>query len=231
LVERREAPQLEVAQPVDATKSISRDPSYDWIIELKDGRKISAIDIQRMYLEKAQQYCDRSDPEVSWLLEEWERILNDLEVDFMRCIDRIDWVAKKYLLNTFQESEKLDWTDPWLQSIDLEYHNIAWEQGLYYELVRENQIRRILKEDEIKTAIFMPPDTTRAYFRGRSVARFNSQINAIHWDEVVFDQNSSQRRVAFNHASDDDRIEQLNTVIREASNYEDFLLRLEKFDQ
>jgi hypothetical protein len=77
----------------------------------------------------------------------------------------------------------------------------------------------------------MPPETTRAYFRGRSVARFNSQIHAIHWDEVVFGQNSSQRRVAFNHASDDDRIEQLNTVIREASNYEDFLLRLEKFDQ
>src|SRR5206468_9139387 len=174
LIERGQAPQLEIAQPIDANKSISRDPTYDWIIELKDGRKISAIDIQRMYLEKALKYCDRTDHEVTWLLQEWERILNDLEVDFMRCIDRIDWVAKKYLLNTFQESEHLDWTDPWLQSIDLEYHNIAWEQGLYYELVRENQIRRILKEDEIKTAIFMPPETTRAYFRGRSVARFNS---------------------------------------------------------
>jgi proteasome accessory factor PafA2 len=231
LIERREAPQLEVAQPVDATKSISRDQSYNWIIELKDGRKISAIDIQRMYLVKAQKYCDRSNEEVDWLLQEWENVLNDLEVDFTRCGDRIDWVAKKYLLNTFQESEKLDWTDPWLQSIDLEYHNIAWEQGLYYELVRENQIRRILKEDEIKTAIFMPPETTRAYFRGRSVARFNSQIHSIHWDEVVFDQDSGQRRVSFNHASEDDRIDVLNSVIREASNYEDFLRQLEKFDK
>src|SRR5215469_8437257 len=229
LIEKREAPQLEVAQPIDATKSISRDQTYDWIIELKDGRKISAIDVQRMYLEKALKHCDRTDQESAWLLQEWEGILNDLEVDAMRCVDRIDWVAKKYLLNTFQESEGLSWTDPWLQSIDLEYHNVAWEQGLYYELVRQNHVRRILKEDEIKTAIFMPPETTRAYFRGRAVARFTPQIHTIHWDEIVFGQDSGQRRVSFNHASDDERIDRLNSLIREANNYEDFLRRLEKF--
>ncbi len=55
LIERGEAPQVEIAQPIDANKSISRDQTYDWIIELKDGRKISAIDIQRIYLEAAAQ--------------------------------------------------------------------------------------------------------------------------------------------------------------------------------
>src|SRR5919199_354349 len=53
LIERGEAPQLDIAQPVDASKSISRDQTYDWIIELKDGRKISAIDVQRLYLRAA----------------------------------------------------------------------------------------------------------------------------------------------------------------------------------
>ena len=53
LIERGEAPQLEIAQPVDANRSISRDQTYDWIIELKDGRKISAIDVQRIYLRAA----------------------------------------------------------------------------------------------------------------------------------------------------------------------------------
>ena len=75
----------------------------------------------------------------------------------------------------------------------------------------------------------MPPETTRAYFRGRAVARFTPQIHTIHWDEIVFGQDSGQRRVSFNHASDDDRIDRLNTLIREANNYEDFLCRLEKF--
>ena len=104
----------------------------------------------------------------------------------MLCVDRLDWVAKKFLLTTFRESEGLDWTDPWLQSIDLEYHNISLDQGLYYELVRTGQMRRFITEEDIKQAIFQPPETTRAFFRGRSVARFCKQIASIQWDEVVF---------------------------------------------
>jgi Pup amidohydrolase len=231
LIEKREAPQLEVAQPIDATKSISRDQSHSWIIELKDGRKISAIEIQRMYLEKALRHCDRTDREVDWLLTEWEKILNDLEVDAMRCADRIDWAAKLYLLSTFQEEEKLDWTDPWLQSIDLEYHNISWEQGLHYELVREERMRRVLQEEEIKAAIFNPPESTRAFFRGRAVARFNPHIQTIHWDEVVFAQDGQQHRVSFNHASDDPRLARLNATIRDAANYNDLIRRLQKIEQ
>src|SRR6201981_2284976 len=231
LIEKREAPQLEVAQPIDATKSISRDQTYNWIIELKDGRKISAVDVQRMYLAKALKYCDRSQPEVNWLLTEWESLLNDLDVEPMRCVDRVDWAAKKYLLNTFQESENLDWCDPWLQSIDLEYHNITWEQGLHFELVRQGRMRRRLAADAIKNAIFGPPETTRAFFRGRAVARFTSQIQTIHWDEVVFGHDSTQTRVAFNHASEDERLYQLNAIMRSASSYDDRIYRIHKLDQ
>jgi proteasome accessory factor A len=228
LIEKREAPQLEVAQPIDATKSISRDQTCNWIIELKDGRKISAIEIQRMYLDKALKVCDRTDPETDWILTHWEGVLNDLQIDPMRCIDRIDWVSKKYLLNTFRESENLEWTDPWLQAIDLEYHNITPEQGLHFELMRQNQIQRILTEEEIKAAIFGPPETTRAYFRGRAVARFNNQIQTIHWDEIVFGQDPDQVRVSFNHASDDERVERLNDVIRVTNSYASFIQRLRK---
>ncbi len=230
LVEKREAPQLEVAQPIDAIKQISRDQTFSWIIELKDGRKISAIDIQRMYLDKALRFCDRTDPEVDWLLTEWERVLNDLEVDVMQCVDRIDWVAKRYLLMTFRDEEKLEWTDPWLQAIDLEYHNITWEQGLHYELMREERVRRFLSEEEIKSAIFNPPESTRAFFRGRAVARFNPQIQTIHWDELVFAQGAQQQRVSFNHAADDPRLERLNGAIRKAASYEDLMARLRQVE-
>ena len=128
-----------------------------WIVELRDGRKISAIDIQRLYLAAAREHCAR-DEDTGWLLREWEQILDDLAIDYWRGRDRLDWVAKKFLLTTFQESEKLDWSDPWLQSIDLEYHNVTLDQGLYYELKREGQMRRIVSEDAIKQAIFHPPE-------------------------------------------------------------------------
>lgn len=216
LIEKGHAPLIELANAVDATKSISRDQSYDWIIELSDGRKISAIDIQRIYLAAAQQHCDSSNEEVQWVLREWETVLNDLQFDPLRCMDRLDWVAKKYLLNAFREEEKLEWTDPWLQSIDLEYHNIDPVAGLYYEMVKACTLRRFLSEEDIKNAIFQPPLTTRAFFRGRSVAKFNGAIAAIQWDEVVFNTMTGPRTVPLTSAFCDETLDDLNRRMQAA---------------
>jgi Pup amidohydrolase len=224
LIERGAAPQLEIAQPVDATKSISRDQTYDWIIELTDGRKISAIEVQRIYLAAAVRAAGHNpDEEVGWLLQEWETVLNDLARDVRLCRDRVDWVAKKELLETLRDEEQLSWSDPWLQSIDLEYHNIARETGLYYELLRQGTMRRFVTEAEIKRAIFTPPDDTRAYFRGRCVARFNSQIRSIQWDEIVFANGTSPQRVQLAQPNDNPRLAVLNRAAREAADYREFI--------
>jgi hypothetical protein len=222
-IERGETPPIEIAQPIDATKSISRDQSYDWIIELRDGRKISAIDVQRLYLEAARNLANESQ-ERAWVLREWENVLNDLERDVTLCRDRVEWVAKKHLLMALQAEEKLAWSDPWLQAIDLEYHNIDLERGLYYELARQGSMRRVVSEDEIKAAIFSPPETTRAFFRGRAVARFNEQIESIQWNEIVFiDGGRSLRRVALPEPAD----ESLNRAVRDSGTYVQFLQSLD----
>jgi proteasome accessory factor A len=222
LIERDKAPQIEIAQPINATKSISRDQNHDWIIELSDGRKISAIDVQRLYL-KAAQHENHADPETSWLLREWEGVLNDLERDVAATRDRVDWAAKRSLLTAFQEEQKISWTDPWLQAIDLEYHNILPAQGLFHELLRQGSMREIVSEDEIQSAIFTPPETTRAYFRGRSVARFKDAITSIQWDEIVFRGNAGSHLVVLPEPATDARLEGLNAAIREARDYEHFL--------
>jgi Pup amidohydrolase len=224
LIERGEAPQLEIAQPVDANKSISRDENHDWIIELRDGRKISAIDVQRIYLRAAVQSAGQSDDEErQWILGEWENVLNDLQRDVMATRDRVDWAAKKFLLNALRDEEKLSWNDPWLQSIDLEYHNVDLDHGLYYELVRQGSIRRLASEEEIKAAIFNPPETTRAFFRGRSVARFNEEIASIQWDEIVFAGRSLSRRVELPEAFADARLDALNQAARNGKDFSEFI--------
>jgi hypothetical protein len=223
LIERGKAPQLEIAQPVDANKSISRDQTYDWIIELKDGRKISAIDVQRIYLKAAAEIDDGMDEDRQWILGEWENVLNDLHRDVMLTRDRVDWAAKKFLLNALQEEEKLSWRDPWLQSIDLEYHNLDLERGLYYELLRQGSVRRVVSEEEIKTAIFNPPETTRAFFRGRAVARFNDEISSIQWDEIVFENRSLSRRVILPEAAMDPRLNALNHAARNGKDFPEFM--------
>src|SRR3954451_4063186 len=237
LIERGEAPQLELAQPVDTNKSISRDQTYDWIIELKDGRKISAIDVQRIYLRAATKHW-RNPPDHEhagtedrqWILQEWENVLNDLQRDAMTTRDRVDWASKKFLLNALQEEEKLSWRDPWLQSIDLEYHNVDLESCLYYELARQGSVRRLVKEEEIKTAIFTPPETTRAFFRGRSVARFNDQIASIQWDELVFANGALSRRVALPEAFGDARLDALNHAARNGKDFSEFIRAVSAVD-
>jgi proteasome accessory factor A len=223
LIERELAPQIEIAQPIDATKSISRDQTYDWIIELSDGRKISAIQVQRIYLAAARNAATKLDEDVEWVLREWEDVLNDLERDVLLCRDRVDWVAKKELLETLRRSEKLSWNDPWLQAIDLEYHNIAPDSGLYYELLRQGSMRRFVSETQIKEAIFSPPANTRAYFRGRSVARFNSQIRSIQWDEIVFSNGALSHRIQLAQPNDNPRLAALNTAARDAADYPEFI--------
>jgi hypothetical protein len=221
LIERGAAPQIELAQPVDAARAISRDQHYDWIIELRDGRKISAIDVQRLYLRAAEQ-IDSADDERAWLLREWEAVLNDLDRDVHSTRDRIDWVAKKFLLDALRDDERLAWTDPWLQAIDLQYHDVDRETGLYNELAHAGSMRRLVTDDEIRAAIFAPPDTTRAFFRGRSVARFHDRITSMQWDEVVFANGKHPARVSLPDPTPSDQ-SRAHSAIREASDYSDFL--------
>jgi proteasome accessory factor A len=228
LIECGKAPQIEIAQPIAATKSISRDQDYDWIIELRDGRKISAIDVQRLYL-KAAEREKGGDPETSWLLREWEQVLNDLERDVTSTRDRVDWTAKKSLLETFRDEEKLSWTDPWLQALDLEYHNIQPDQGLSYELLRQGSMRSIVSENEIRTAIFAPPETTRAFFRGRAVARFNHAISSIQWDEIAFANGGRSHLVRLPEPARDARLEALNELVSGETEFEEFFRALTGF--
>lgn len=222
LIERGEAPRIELAQPVETLKAISRDPARRWIVELADGRKISAVDLQRLYLEAASRLESR-DENATWLLQEWESALDDLATEPERTRDRIDWVAKKFLLDSLREEEQLDWENPWLQAIDLQYHDVERDNGLYYDLLRLGSMRRVVTDEDIRTAIFSPPEMTRAFVRGRSVARFQQHIAAVQWDELVFRKENRLTRLQLPEPAPGDEAHVAYEAIREAQSFEQFL--------
>ncbi len=230
LIERGSAPELELADPVQAIKSISRDQDHSWILELRDGRKISAIDVQRLYLGAAQELDHAAEPETAWLLNEWATVLNDFERDLGSTRDRVDWVAKKFLLSALHEEENLAWSDPWLQAIDLEYHNVDTEAGLFHALERQGVMRQVVTADEIADAILCPPETTRAYFRGRSVAKYGSAVESVQWDEVVFADAGRTLRVTLPQVAADARLERLNALCRQELETAEFLTALAQID-
>jgi proteasome accessory factor A len=181
-----------LGDPVWALKVISRDPTFCWILERKNGRTISAIDIQRRYLELAERHLSGMDEESDWVLREWVRTLDDLERDPMSLGDRLDWVAKKWMLDLFVASEGVNWNDPWLQSLDLEFHNIDPNRGFYYDLERKGMVGRVLTEERIDRAEYEPPQDTRARARSRVVKALaeNRVRYIVDWDSVYLENES-----------------------------------------
>lgn len=178
-----------LANPLLALREVSRDPAYRWRVRLMDGRVVSAIDIQREHLLLSKTHYAGLSEEIDWILREWESILDGLEKDPMELGDRIDWVAKKKILEMFIESEGLDWAASALHSIDMEYHNIDPDQSLFGAWKQMNGTRSVCDELDILDAMTDPPQNTRA--KGRSAA-VKAILDAgmpgcmIDWGEIVF---------------------------------------------
>jgi len=182
-------PPFPIRDYIGALQSISRDPSYRWLVELSNGRTLSAVEIQGVYFALADRYLRGMSPEVDWVLREWEFILNALATDPMSLRDRLDWVAKKWLLDTFVEHEGVEWNDPWLQSIDLEYHKIDPEKGLYYDLVQQGLMKRVVTDRAIREATTEPPPDTRAKGRSAAMRRLAQRktLCVIDWDSIYLE--------------------------------------------
>jgi proteasome accessory factor A len=181
------ADEVLIAQPLMALRVISRDPTFEWQILRIDGTPISAIDVQRMYLERAERYRD-TDAETNWVLDEWARTLDDLERDPMAVGDRIDWVAKRKILETYMQENGSDWSDPALHSVDLEYHNIDPSLSLFHALQESGETKRVCQDVDIVMAMTDPPQNTRAKARARLVEQILAKKKrhyAIDWNEVT----------------------------------------------
>jgi proteasome accessory factor A len=178
---------LSLRDPVRAIKEVSHDPSCRREIDLDRGGKASAVQVQLEYLELAQRYAGGSeDPMTRDLLARWERTLESLERDPMELSTEIDWVIKKAMIESFMERKGLDWEDPKVQMLDLQYHDLRRDRGLYYLLERQGKVERIVTDEEIAQAVWEPPVDTRAYFRGRCLSRYGSEVFGVNWDSISF---------------------------------------------
>jgi proteasome accessory factor A len=178
---------LSLRDPVRAIKEVSHDPTCSKEVELERGGSRSAVQVQAEYLEMAQRYVRANPgPELADLVAQWELVLAALERDPMELATRIDWVIKQAMIERFMERKGLDWESPQVQMLDLQYHDLRRERGLYYLLERQGQVERIVTDEEINRAIQEPPEDTRAYFRGRCLQRYGPEVFGVNWDSISF---------------------------------------------
>ncbi|MFI7481935.1 depupylase/deamidase Dop [Kocuria sp. M1R5S2] len=185
LIEAGAAPRIALADPVAALRTISHDPGLTATVPLRDGRRLTGIQLQRLYLEAARTHEQGgTDAGTREVLELWAEVLDALESDPLSLADRLDWVAKHALLLGYRRRDDLAWDDARMTLVDLQYHDLRPEKGLYHRLVAAGRMRTLFGPDEIARAAEEPPADTRAWFRGRLVARFPDDVVTANWDSV-----------------------------------------------
>jgi proteasome accessory factor A len=126
------------------------------------------------------------DSEIDWILQAWSETLQLLIQDRHRLIGKLDWVTKQWLLETFVREEQIGWDDPWLASLDLEYHNINPARGLFRGLEADGKVWRMTNEADVEQALAIGPLDTRGGLRGICVRRFSDQITDMQWERIRF---------------------------------------------
>ncbi len=142
---------LSIIGPVNAMRTVSHDPTCRATVELLDGGRITAVELQWEFLRLAQKYADETgldacggDDVGGMVLSRWESVLTDLERDPMLLDGQLDWVTKLSLLQAYIDRDELEWSDPKLSLLDLQYHDVRPDRSLYEKLVRAGKVERLV---------------------------------------------------------------------------------------
>jgi len=177
--------QVALFDAVAATQSISHECSVQTIVRLVDGQCRTALEIQHAFYETAHRHLAGRDEETDWLLANWRFVLEALEYKPQALLGGVDWISKKWLLEAFRDEEGLGWDDPWLESLDLEYHNLNPEKGLFFAVEASGEIARFNQNAFFDAAFTQPPQDTRAAGRGIAIAQFIGEEDyLVNWDSI-----------------------------------------------
>jgi proteasome accessory factor A len=185
--EGREVRGIELDDAVRSIKEISRDLTVKEKVRLSRGVSWSAIEIQKEYLLAAEAHFANSAEKVTReILERWRSVLDKLQDDPRQLTREIDWIIKRDLIESYMQRHGCGWNDSRVAMMDLQYHDVVSDKGLYYALERGNHVERFLTTEAILAAQSAPPEGTRAYFRGTCLKKFQKEVYAASWATVLF---------------------------------------------
>ncbi|TCJ23366.1 Pup--protein ligase [Nocardioides jejuensis] len=161
---------MTMENPIRAIREIAHDMTGRKKVRLANGREASALEIQLEYLTRARDFVDRRDlrtPVIDRTLDLWERGLKAVESGDFSLVDReIDWVIKWKLIERYRAKHELPLGHARIAQLDLAYHDIRRDRGLYYLLDRRGAVARVTDDLAVFRAKSVPPQDTRARLRG-----------------------------------------------------------------
>jgi proteasome accessory factor A len=205
---------MTLENPIRAIREISHDLTCRRTVRLANGREASALDIQTEYLERAKRYAETKglSPLEEKALGMWEYCLTGLESDPFKLDREVDWVIKHKLIESYADRHDLALSHPRVALIDLQYHDVNRERGLFYRLQRRDLVERMTTDDAIDEAVETPPQTTRARLRGDFIRRAKERKRDYPVDWVHLKLNDQAQRTVLckdPFKSRDERVERL----------------------
>ena len=176
---------LTLENPVRAIRDFSHDITCRKKVRLESGRELSALDIQREYLNSALKFADTrgfTEQEMK-ALEMWEHCVSTIENDPLKLGTEVDWVIKHNLIEAFRSKHGLALDDARVQTLDLQYHDIRQDRGVFYRMQSRSMVDRICKEEDITAAMETAPQTTRAKLRSEFItaAKAKKRDYTVDW--------------------------------------------------
>jgi proteasome accessory factor A len=206
---------LTLENPIRAIREISHDITCRKRVKLANSREASALEIQHEYHAKARDFVTRrgSDPVAERVLDLWGRTLTAIETGDLDLVAReVDWVTKYQLIERYRAKHKLPLSSPKVALLDLAYHDVNRERGLYYLLERKGAVERVTDDLTITEAMDTPPQTTRARLRGEFIRKAKERRRDFTVDWVHLKLNDQAQRTVLckdPFRSVDERVEKL----------------------
>ena len=205
---------MTLENPIRAIREISHDITCTRRVRLANGREVSALDIQSEYLQRAIRYAETRglNPEEKMALDAWEHAVTTIERDPLGLDRQADWVMKYHLVERYRARHGLALSDPKVALIDLQYHDINRDRGLFYRLQDRGIAERVCDDEEIEVATDEAPQTTRARLRGEFIRKAKEKKRDYTVDWVHLKLNDQAQRTVLckdPFKAHDDRVEKL----------------------
>ncbi|GAA0271097.1 Pup--protein ligase [Actinomadura nitritigenes] len=188
---------LTLENPIRAIREVSHDMTGRRKVRLANGREASSLEIQKEYFGKARDFVDSrgGDATAKRVLDLWERTLRAVETGDLDLVSReIDWVMKYKLIERYRRKYDLPLSSPRVAQLDLTYHDVHRDRGLYYLLEKRGSVERVSRDLDIFEAKSVPPQTTRARLRGEFIRKAQEKRRDFTVDWVHLKLNDQAQR-------------------------------------
>ncbi len=206
-----------IENPIKTIREISNDLKFRNSFRLSSGREITALQMQNeMYnIVSSMPGLDEilEKPFYRYALNLWRRSLDALESQDFSLVDmEIDWMIKRKFMNSYKEKHQLNDMDSRLILLDISYHNIRKDRGLFYILEKSGMAKTLITNNDVNSAMENPPETTRAALRGRfiKVAQEKKRDFTVDWVNLkINDQQQSSIACKDPFKNIDERVDKL----------------------